>query len=608
MHPFGPKIFFESLPSWPDDADPDPPMDNTCIGDILRDTGMLLALKDGPSTESDAYEQIGREVARLPRQLAWLPPEAWPESVKSLPDEIRTGIAELIEDGTFPRLDDLRSHVPPGLIELANLPEFKPARVRLLRDKLGVESVEDLEAACRSGRIAELPQFDEGSQRQMLDGITFWRSNADRHHLQVAWVTANPILERMRTLECVIRCSVTGALRRWNETVPGISFLVSSTDTEAVLDFYTSQAEVDQVISREEAVASVIFKVGLRSTIRVVTDRAFPFSLVKYTGNGAHFEKLSQRAREQGYLLNEWGLSRSENDTHSIDSRRCHGEEEIYYALGLECIPPELREDLGEFEAAEKHEIPPLVEWTALRGSLHNHSDWSDGRQTLKELASHAYDLGFSYWAVTDHSKSCFVGKGIDHRQLIAQINEVELVNQLYQDAERPFRLLSGTEVDIRAGGRLDLANDILAQLDVVVASIHQSLAGSEAEMTRRLIAAAENRYVQILGHLSGRLLLQRDAYKVDQRAVIDACAETGTWIELNAHAWRADMDWRMWRYARERGVKCVINTNSHRAEHAQNLRFGAHLARKGWLTKHDVVNTLSLKRLRSALLQKRLA
>lgn len=583
-------------------------MDNTQIGKLVSETGLLLELRDGSSTVSSVYTQLAKEISKLTTSLNNTADRDWPEPIGSLPDSLTEVLNGLIRTGTCPLLDELRSSVPPGLVELLELPDFKPSRVRLLREKIGVDSVEDLEAACHQGLLAALPQFDDNSQAQILQGITFWRANADRHHLHLAWVTANPILERLRNLPIVIRCSVTGDLRRWTETVPGISFLVSATNTDGVLEFFTTQSDVLEVTMRDETVASVVLVGGLRATVRVVSDRMFPFSLAKFTGSLPHYDALCERAASRGMVLNEFGLSRSETDANDPGGRiRCHGEEEVHYALGMDFIPPELRENDGEFEAAERHELPNLLDWTALRGSLHNHSDWSDGRQTLREVASHAYEMGCSYWAVTDHSHSCFSGQGIDSRLLIAQINEIEHVNQLYQDAERPFRVLSGTEVDIRAGGQLDFDDEMLSQLDVVVASIHQSLAGDEAEMTKRLIAAAENPYVQIIGHITGRLLLQREGYQVNQRAVIDACAETGTWIELNASPWRFEMDWRLWKYAKERGVKCVINTNSHRAEHGQYLRFGAHIARKGWLTKRDVINTLPLKHLRMALLRKRI-
>ncbi len=278
----------------------------------------------------------------------------------------------------------------------------------------------------------------------------------------------------------------------------------------------------------------------------------------------------------------------------------------MFEKLGLHYIPPEMREDLGEFALAEKGSLPRLVEWTDLKGSLHNHSTWSDGRQRTEEIAKSMIEMGLAYWGVTDHSKAEFQANGLDAIRLRKQLKEIKELNQKLADEGNDFRLLTGIEVDILKDGTLDCEDDLLADLDVVVASVHQSLTQTEAETTKRLIGAAQNPYVHILGHLTGRLLLEREPYKVDQRAVIDACAETGTWIEINAHPMRFDMDWRLWPYAKSKGVKCVINCDAHRLDDARYLRLGAGIARKGWLTKADVVNTLPLEKLRKELQKKR--
>ncbi|MGI8966241.1 MAG: PHP domain-containing protein, partial [Limisphaerales bacterium] len=269
-------------------------------------------------------------------------------------------------------------------------------------------------------------------------------------------------------------------------------------------------------------------------------------------------------------------------------------------------VPPELREDHCEFIAAEKNELPRLLEWTELKGSLHNHSNWSDGKLSLEEIAAHMIELGLSYWAITDHSKSSYQANGLQPERVRQQLSEIREMNRRWADQDINFRLLTGAEVDILSRGELDFDNDLLAGLEVVVASIHQSFTHSELETTKRLIRAAENPFVHILGHLTGRLLLEREPYKVNQHAVIDACAETGTWIELNASPYRLDMDWRLWHYAKEKGVKCVINCDAHYNEQVGFLRLGAGLARKGWLEKKDVINTLPINDLLTKLKQKR--
>jgi DNA polymerase (family 10) len=315
---------------------------------------------------------------------------------------------------------------------------------------------------------------------------------------------------------------------------------------------------------------------------------------------------MRQRAIARGLRLNEYGLFRSKEETRDPKLLvPCHSEEQIYTELGLDFVEPELREDTGEFEAAEHHRLPRLIEWTDLKGSLHNHSNWSDGRNTLEEIATHMQELGLSYWAVTDHSKSSFQANGLDAARLRKEIAAVRELNQKLEDSGTDFRLLIGTEVDILNDG-LDFPDDVLAECDVVIASIHQGFTQSEVETTKRLVRAAENKFVHALGHLTGRLLLERDGCAVNHSAVIDACAATGTWIELNASPYRFDMDWRHWKHAKSKGVKCVINCDAHRFEHVGYLRLGAGIARKGWLTKEDVINTLPLKELKEQLQRKR--
>jgi DNA polymerase (family 10) len=351
----------------------------------------------------------------------------------------------------------------------------------------------------------------------------------------------------------------------------------------------------------------VILRDGLQADLRVVSDAEFPYALAYFTGGKEHNIVMRQRAIQRGLRLNEYGLFKSKEETRDPKLRLpCKTEEDIFHALDLPYIPPELREDHGEFVAAEKDELPKLVEWTDLKGSLHNHSNWSDGRESLEEIAAATRELGCAYWAITDHSKSSFVANGLDAARVAKQLEAIKAINRKLEDEGEEFRLLTGSEVDILSDGKLDFKDDLLAQLDVVVASVHQGFTLGEAEMTRRIIRAAENPYVHALGHLTGRLLLEREPYHVNQTAVIDACAETGTWIELNANPYRFDMDWRLWPYAKSKGVNCVINCDAHRLEHAGFLRLGAGIARKGWLTRADVINTLPLNALMNALGKKR--
>jgi DNA polymerase (family 10) len=488
-----------------------------------------------------------------------------------------------------------------------SIPGLGPKKVKALYEKLGIASLEDLEKACQQDKVAQLAGFGEKTQANIVSGINFRRQYASRHLLGDALLAAEPILENLRHHPAVVRCGTAGSLRRSKEVIGDIDLLASSKNPAEVIDFFTQLPGVISVSAKGETKASVILEGGIQADLRVVSDAEFPFALAYFTGSKEHNIVMRQRAIERGLRLNEYGLFKSAVETRDPDLLiRCRTEEEIFQQLGLADIPPELREDLGEFAAAEKNALPRLVEWTQLKGSLHNHSTWSDGRMTLPEIADLTRELGCHYWAITDHSKSSFQANGLDPFRLSQQLMEVAALNQKFQDEGDAFRFLTGSEVDILVDGRLDFADDVLAQLDVVVASVHQGFTQSEAEMTRRLIAAASNPYVHILGHLTGRLLLEREPYKVNQTAVIDACAETGTWIELNASPMRFDLDWRLWHYAKDKGVKCVINCDAHRAQDAGNLRLGAGLARKGWLEKKDIINTLPLPDLLKALKTRR--
>jgi DNA polymerase (family 10) len=501
----------------------------------------------------------------------------------------------------------LKASLPTGLTELLQIPGVGPKKVKALYDKLGIDSIEKLEAACQDGRVAELDGFGEKSQSKIIEGIQLKRQFTSRHRLSVALAAAEPILERLREHPDVIRCSTAGSLRRWKEVIGDIDFLVSSSSPARVIEFFVQQPGIISVSAQGDTKASVVLEGGIQADLRVVSDTEYPFALAYFTGSKEHNIVMRQRAISRGLRLNEYGLFRSNEETRDPKLLvPCKTEEDIFVELGLGYIPPELREHHGEFEAAQEGRLPNLIEWTDLRGSLHNHSTWSDGHEPIEEIAEKAKELGLAYWAITDHSKSSFQAHGLEPARVREQLKIIADLNQKLADAGSEFRLLSGSEVDILSEGRLDFDDELLRELEVVVASIHAGFSQNEAEMTKRFIRAAENPNVHILGHLTGRLLLERESYKVNQQAVIDACAETGTWIELNCNPYRFDMDWRLWPYAISKGVKCVINPDSHRMEHAGFLRLGAGVARKGWLTKADVINTRSLAELRLELKRKR--
>ena len=576
-------------------------MDKEQVAAVLTEIGTLLELKGENPFKTRAYHNAARTLEGLAEPLDKIVSEGRLGEIKGFGDALVDKITKLVTTGNLPYYDELKASVAPGLVEMLGIPSLGPKKVKKLHDELGVDTIEALEAACKAGKVAVLDGFGEKTQTKILEGIAFKRQFASKHHLHKALAVAQPILESLRQHPDVTRCSTAGSLRRWKETIGDIDFLVSSRQPAEVIEFFVTQPGVLSVSAKGDTKASVIVEGGIQADLRVVSDAEYPFALAYFTGSKEHNIVMRQRAIARGLRLNEYGLFRSTEETRDPALRLpCNTEEDIFRELDLSYVEPELREDHGEFAAAEAGKLPRLIEWTDLRGSLHNHSNWSDGHETLEQIAAHAEELGLNYWAITDHSRASFQANGLSPERLTQQLADIAVVNQKLADTGTDFRLLTGTEVDILKE-RLDFPDDVLAQLDVVVASLH--VAGSdEADNTQRLIRAAENPHVHMLGHLTGRLLLERKPYPVNQQAVIDACAATGTWIELNASPWRFDLDWRLWHYARSKGVKCVINCDAHRLDHFGYLRLGAGVARKGWLTKGDVVNTLTLAELRKAL------
>jgi DNA polymerase (family X) len=582
-------------------------MDKEQVAETLVGIATLLDLKGENPFKSRAYLNAARALEGLSEPLDKVIAEERLAEVKGIGESIQKKICELITTGKLTYYEELKAATPPGLVAMLEIPGVGPKKIKALHDELGIETVEQLEQACKEGKVAKLKGFGEKTQANICEGINRRRAYAARHLISQALPLADDLLDSLRAHPDVIRCSSAGSLRRYREVIGDIDLLASSKHPGAVLEFFTRQEGILNVIARGETKASVLLPGGIQSDLRVVSDAEFPFALMYFTGSKEHNIVMRQRAIERGLRLNEYGLFRSKTETR--DPRLlvpCKTEEEVFQKLDLHYVPPEMREDLGEFALAETGPLPRFIEWTDLKGSLHNHSTWSDGHQRPEDIATAMGELGLAYWGITDHSKASFQANGLDATRLRNQLVEIKQINQRLADQGTDFRLLTGVEVDILRDGNLDLPDDLLADLDVVIASIHQSFNQTEAEITKRLIAAAKNRYVHILGHLTGRLLLEREGYKVDHHAVIDACVETGTWIELNASPYRFDMDWRFWPYAKSKGVKCAINCDGHRFEHAGFLRLGAGIARKGWLTKEDVVNCLPLDKLRKELGRKR--
>ena len=579
-------------------------MDKDKVAEILIEIGTLLELKGENPFKTRAYDNAARTIESLNEPLVKLVTEKRLGEIKGIGEALEQKITELVETGKLKYYEELKASIPPGLIAMLEISGLGPKKIQALNQKLGIDSIEKLEAACKKGKVAELDGFGEKTQANILEGIERRRTYASKHLLSDALLAAEPLLDNLRAHPEVIRCSAAGSLRRFKEVIGDIDLLASSQKPTEVIEYFVSQPGILKVTAKGETKASVILECGIQCDLRAVSDREFPFALAYFTGSKEHNIVMRQRAIQRGLRLNEYGLFKSKEETRDTKLLvRCDTEEEIFAKLELPFVEPELREDHGEFAAAEKNDLPKLIEWTDLRGALHNHSNWSDGHNTLEEIAEFMDGLGLDYWAITDHSKSSFQANGLDAKRLRQQTKEIKKINERFAGIGNDFRLLTGTEVDILKD-RLDFDDELLAELDVVVASLHVP-SSSEAENTKRLIRAAENKFVRIIAHPTGRLLLEREPYPVNVQAVIDACAATGTWLELNCNPHRFDLDWRLWPYAKSRGVKCVINPDAHRNEHAGFLRLGAGIARKGWLKRSDVVNTMALKPLMKELKRK---
>jgi DNA polymerase (family 10) len=576
-------------------------MDKDKVADILVEIGTLLELKGENPFKTRAYANAARTLEGLNEPLEKIVAEKRLGEIKGIGEALEQKITELVTTGKLKYHEELKASIPPGLIEMLEISGLGPKKIQAMQKKLGIDSMEKLEAACKAGKVAELDGFGEKTQANILEGIERKRTYASKHLLNDALRAAEPLLEKLREHPAVIRCSGAGSLRRFKEVIGDIDLLASSKKAADVIEFFVSQPGIVKILAKGETKASAILDGGIQCDLRVVSDAEFPFALAYFTGSKEHNIVMRQRAIQRGLRLNEYGLFKSKEETRDPKLLvPCKSEDEIFRKLDLVFVPPELREDHGEFSAAEKNALPKLIEWTDLKGALHNHSNWSDGRNTLEEIAAYMENLGLEYWAITDHSKSSFQANGLDAQRLREQILEIKKLNEKIAARGGEFRLLAGNEVDILKE-RMDFDDDVLAELDVVVASLHVP-SSSEAENTKRMLRAAENPFVHIIAHPTGRLLLEREAYPVNLHAVIDACAATGTWLELNCNPHRFDLDWRHWAYAKSRGVKCVINPDAHRNEHAGFLRLGAGMARKGWLTKPDVVNALPLAALKKEL------
>jgi DNA polymerase (family X) len=577
------------------------------IAEVFEEIGALLDLKGDNPFRVRAYYNAARMIDGLQEDIGTLIKEERLTDVKGIGKDSAAKITELYTTGKLAMYDELKASMPQGLLEMLKIPGFGPKRAKLLYDKLKVDSIEKLEAAAKAGKIASLEGFGEKSQQKILEGIELVRRFSGRHLYDKAYAVATPIIEALRTHDGVIRCIIGGSLRRHRETIGDIDFLVSAKpkDAQGIIDDFVTIPGIITVSAKGETKASVVLKGGIQADLRVVTDDQYAFALNYFTGSKEHNVALRARALKLKKLsLNEYGFSPAAEKEKSAkelgSSIKCKTEEDLYEALGLEYVEPELREDMGEIEAAENGTLPKLVKLENLRGTFHCHSTWSDGIETVEAMAEAAMELGLQYLGIADHSKSEYQANGLDEKRVRLQLDEVKKLNAKF--AKQDFRIFFGTECDILSDGSLDFDDKTLALFDYVVASVHQGFTMDADKMTKRICKALAHPKVTMLGHPTGRLLLEREGYAVNMPEVIAAAAKHKKIIEINAHPYRLDMDWRLWKHAKELGVKCSINPDAHNIPDLQFLAVGIGIARKGWLEKKDVVNCLPLKEMEKVL------
>jgi DNA polymerase (family 10) len=578
-------------------------MENREVAKILRETAQLLEIDGAFLGRYRSYEKAAELIETLPEPIREIAQEE--ERLKSYPgigDRMAEHIQEILRTGDYSLRKSLLKKYPRTILEVLKLQSLGPKKAALLWKTFRAGSVEAVEQLAREGKLRGLAGFGEKSEQNILKAAEVFKRSAGRFHIHVAEAAAQKIAAHILALgKLVEEVTPAGSLRRGKETIGDLDLLVtlpegraSQKQVDAIAGHVLKFPGIEQVLARGENKVSFVLDTGMQVDVRILEKENFGAALMYFTGSKEHNVALRGRANRLGFTLNEYALSTLKGQ------RRVAGrtEGEIYKKLGLAYIEPELRENTGEIDAAETGTLPTLLRLEDMRGDLQMHTTASDGRNSIEEMAEAARKLGYEYIALTDHSKAVTVANGMDERRTLEQIKKIHAVNERISG----IRLLAGIEVDILKDGSLDLDNDVLAQLDVVVASVHSYMNLDRAAMTERLLAAIENPYTQILAHPTGRLLLRREAFDYDMEEVLDACKKHGVAMECNAYPDRLDLRDTYLRMCRQRGVKVVISTDSHSTTNLPFMKYGVQMARRGWLEKTDVLNTLPLEKLLAAL------
>jgi len=567
-------------------------MDNKAIAGILYETADLLEIDGQDSFRIRSYRNAAQAIEALPQQISELIVE--PKKVLEIPGigkGMLANLQEMFKEGRLSVHADLLKKYRPTMLDLLKIQGLGPKTIALIWSAYQVCDVEGVEKLAREGKIRELPRMGEKQETKLLKAIEDYRRIAGRFLLDAAEAQAEKIAEHLRDYPGVEKVTPAGSLRRGRETVGDLDILVTGKaccddqERERLIDHIIKLPGLMEIIARGENKVSFRLRGGMQVDVRFLAPESFGAAMQYFTGSKAHNVALRQRALKMGYTLSEYSLARLDNEKPVAGKT----EEEIYAKLKLDYVPPELRENLGEIDAAEEHALPELITQADLQGDVHMHTVETDGRNSIEEMAEAARGHGYKYMAITDHSKNLAFANGLDDKRAVEHIARIRAANEKTDG----IRIFAGVEVDILADGSLDLSDSVLEQMDVVIASVHSHFNQSPVEMTDRLLKAVANPNTSFLGHPTGRLLLRRDAYQFDVDAVLKAAAQRKVAMELNAYPDRLDLCDRHLRLAKQHGVKIVINTDSHHTSHLDKIRFGVLQARRAWLTREDVLNTL---------------
>jgi DNA polymerase (family 10) len=576
-------------------------MDKKDIVEVLERIGTMMEIKGENPFKIRAYSAGARTLQTMEEDLGEVIEAGRLGDIPGIGKALTEKIETLYTTGELEFYDKLVASVPSGLMDLLDIPGLGGKKIKVLHEKLDVDSIESLTVACQEGKVAELKGFGKKTEEKILSGIKNREAYAARHLWWDARSVVEKILPGLEGLPEVERVEAAGSFRRGMETVGDLDFLVASSNPSPIMDWFTSMDGIAEVTAHGDTKSSIRLEGGMQADLRVVPSEQFYFALHHFTGSKDHNVRMRQKALSLGLSLSEWGLRPEEEKDSSRKAGpvEANSEEDIFKALGLQYVPPSLREGMGEVEAAERNELPELLEFSDLKGCFHNHTTASDGRNTLEEMAEEADRRGWEYLGISDHSKASFQANGLDEERLSKQVKAIKTINE---SGKFRVHLFAGSEVDILSGGKLDFEDSDMDSLDYVVASVHAGLTQDEETMTARLLKVLEHPKVTMLGHMSGRLLLKREPSRMNVQKIIDAAIANGKIIELNANPMRLDMDWRHWRRAAEKGLLCCINPDAHALHHFDFQYAGVLAARKGWLTAKEVFNTRTLTEVKDYL------